>query len=181
MKGGQIVKIFATQTIGFLQKIAAEEELALEDGARLLAQAVIGDGRILLHGVGEMEAIVIEALYGPDPLPKATRLMENGRLRDDIDETDRVLLITRFSNDNDAVRLAEQLKSQGVETVAISALVKDEPSLADIVDVHIDSKLQKPVVPKEDGSRIGMPTVIAASFAYYCLLLMMDDILEEYE
>jgi uncharacterized phosphosugar-binding protein len=176
------VKIFATQMIGFLQKIAAEEELALEDGARLLAQAVIGDGRILLHGVGEMEAVVIEALYGPDPLPKAARLMENGRLRDDIDETDRVLLIARFSNDKDAISLAERLKEQGLEIAAISAVVKDEqPSLVDIVDVHIDSKLLKPIVPKEDGSRIGMPTVIAASFAYYCLLLTMDDILEEYE
>jgi uncharacterized phosphosugar-binding protein len=175
------VKIFATQTIGFLQKIAAEEELALEDGARLLAQAVIGDGRILLHGFHEMEAVVIEALYGPDPLPKAARLMENGRLRDDIDETDRVLLIARFSNDKDAISLAERLKEQGLEIAAISAVVKDEqPSLVDIVDVHIDSKLLKPVIPKDDGSRIGMPTVITASFAYYCLLLTMDDILEEY-
>jgi uncharacterized phosphosugar-binding protein len=175
------VKIFATQTIGFLQKIAAEEELALEDGARLLAQAVIGDGRILLHGFHEMEAVVIESLYGPDPLPKAARLMENGRLRDDIDETDRVLLIARFSNDKDAISLAERLKEQGLEIAAISAVVKDEqPSLVDIVDVHIDSKLLKPVIPKDDGSRIGMPTVITASFAYYCLLLTMDDILEEY-
>ncbi|NUK29959.1 DUF2529 domain-containing protein [Parageobacillus sp. VR-IP] len=175
------MKIFATQTIGFLQKIAAEEELALEDGARLLAQAVIGDGRILLHGFHEMEAVVIEALYGPDPLPKAARLMENGRLRDDIDETDRVLLIARFSNDKDAISLAERLKEQGLEIAAISAVVKDEQrSLVDIVDVHIDSKLLKPVIPKDDGSRIGMPTVITASFAYYCLLLTMDDILEEY-
>ncbi|MED5075037.1 DUF2529 family protein, partial [Anoxybacillus geothermalis] len=41
-KGGQMMKILATQTIGLLQKIAADEEWALEDGARLLAQAVVG-------------------------------------------------------------------------------------------------------------------------------------------
>jgi uncharacterized phosphosugar-binding protein len=176
------VKIFTTQMIGILQKIAAEEELALEDGARLLAQAIIGDGRILLHGFHEMEAVVIEALCGQDKLPKAARLMENGHLRNDIDETDRVLLVTRFSNDKDAINLAEQLKEKGLEIAAISAVVKDEqPSLVDIVDVHIDSKLPKPIIPRDDGSRIGFPTVITASFAYYCLLLTIYDILEEYE
>jgi hypothetical protein len=176
------VKIFATQMIGYLKKISEEEEMAFEDGARLLAQAIVGDGRVLLHGFHEMEAVVIEALYGPDPLPRATRLMENGRLRSDIDETDRVLLVARFSHDNDAIRLAEQLKERGLEIAAISAVVKDEqPSLVDIVDVHIDSKLLKPIIPKDDGSRIGMPTVITASFAYYGLLLTIYDILEEYE
>jgi uncharacterized phosphosugar-binding protein len=176
------VKIFSTQMIGYLKKIAEEEEMAFEDGARLLAQALIGDGRILLHGFHEMEAVVIEALYGQDKLPKAVRLMENGHLRHDIDETDRVLLIARFSNDKDAIRLAERLKQQGLEIAAISAVVKDEqPSLVDIVDVHIDSKLVKPIIPKDDGSRIGFPTVITASFAYYCLLLTIYDILEEYE
>ncbi|SFA42305.1 protein of unknown function [Parageobacillus thermantarcticus] len=176
------MKIFATQMIGYLKKIAEEEEMALEDGARLLAQAIVGDGRILLHGFHEMEAVVIEALYGHDKLPKAVRLMENGHLRNDIDETDRILLIARFSNDQDAIRLAERLKEQGLEIAAISAVVKDEqPSLVDVVDVHIDSKLLKPIIPKDDGSRIGMPTVITASFAYYCLLLTIYDILEEYE
>jgi uncharacterized phosphosugar-binding protein len=176
------VKIFTTQMIGYLKKIAEEEEMAFEDGARLLAQAIIGEGRILLHGFHEMEAVVIEALCGQDKLPKAVRLMENGHLRNDIDETDRVLLIARFSNDKDAISLAERLKEQGLEIAAISAVVKDEqPSLVDIVDVHIDSKLLKPIVPKEDGSRIGFPTVITASFAYYCLLLTIYDILEEYE
>jgi hypothetical protein len=168
--------------IGYLKKVAEEEEMAFEDGARLLAQAIIGDGRILLHGFHEMEAVVIAALCGQDKLPKAARLMENGHLRNDINETDRVLLIAPFSNDKDAIRLAERLKEQGLEIAAISAVVKDEqPSLVDIVDVHIDSKLLKPIIPKDDGSRIGLPTVITASFAYYCLLLTMDDILEEYK
>ncbi|MED5043330.1 DUF2529 family protein, partial [Geobacillus stearothermophilus] len=60
------MKILATQTIGLLQKIAADEEWALEDGARLLAQAVVGDGRIWLYGAGELDAVVTAALLGPD-------------------------------------------------------------------------------------------------------------------
>ena len=154
------MKILTTQMIGMLQKIAADEELALEDGARLLAQAVMGDGCIWLYGTGELDAVVTAALLGPDPLPKATRLKPG--MADDWNERDRALVFTRFSNDEEAVRLVEQLQAHGVDTVAVSTLVKGEPRLADVAAVHIDSKLSRPLVPTEDGRRIAMPTVVAA-------------------
>ncbi|ATA61692.1 hypothetical protein GS458_3266 [Geobacillus stearothermophilus] len=173
-----MMKILATQTIGLLQKIAADEEWALEDGARLLAQAVVGDGRIWLYGAGELDAVVTAALLGPDRLPKAARI--ESREVGDWNETDRALVFARFSNDNEAIRLVEQLQGHGVDTVAVSALVKDEPGLAELATVHIDSKLSRPLVPTEDGRRIAMPTVTAASFIYYGLVVLLDDILQEY-
>ncbi|AMX85049.1 hypothetical protein GS3922_16330 [Geobacillus subterraneus] len=173
------MKILTTQTIGLLQKIAADEELALEDGARLLAQAAISNGRIWLYGTGELDAVVAAALLGPDSLPKAAHLEPEAA--DDWNETDRALVFARFSNDKEAIRLVEQLQANGVDTVAVSTLVKDEPGLADIAAVHIDSKLSRPLVPTEDGRRIAMPTVVAASFIYYGLLVLLDEILEEYQ
>lgn len=170
---------FNDATIGLLQKIAADEELALEDGARLLAQAAIGDGRIWLYGIGELDAVVTAALLGPDPLPKAKRLEPTAT--DEWQETDRALLFARFSADPEAIRLVEQLQAHGVDAVAVAALVKDEPGLADMATVFIDSKLSRPLVPTEDGRRIGMPTIITASFIYYGLRVLLDEILAEYE
>ncbi|MED4878861.1 DUF2529 family protein, partial [Anoxybacillus geothermalis] len=110
------MKILATQTIGLLQKIAADEEWALEDGARLLAQAVVGDGRIWLYGAGELDAVVTAALLGPARLPKAAR--SESREVGEWKETDRALGCARGSHDNEAIRLVDPLPGHGVDTVA---------------------------------------------------------------
>jgi phosphopantothenoylcysteine synthetase/decarboxylase len=175
-----MLKIFTTQLTGLFKKMSEQEEFAFEDGARLLAQASLGEGKILIHGFNEMEAIVFEALHGAEPLPKADRLFINGQLTE-IDETDRILLITRFSSDKEAIALAKQLREQGHWLVAISAVTEtSSPSLVDYVDVHIDTKLTKPLIPDEDGSRFGFPSVMMALFAYHGLVLTMKEILSEY-
>ena len=51
----------------------------IEDSARLLAQALVGDGFIYLHGTNEMEGVVAEALFGAEPMKQAKRLFENGK------------------------------------------------------------------------------------------------------
>ena len=93
-----MIKILLTQLNGYFNKLAESEEMAIEDGARLLAQAIMGDGRLLIHGFDEMEAVVLEATKGKETLSKAEPLIENGTIRSDIDDTDRVLLVARFSN-----------------------------------------------------------------------------------
>ncbi|HZG59034.1 MAG TPA: DUF2529 domain-containing protein [Anoxybacillus sp.] len=175
-----MLKIFMTQLSGYFKKIAEQEEFNLEDGARLLAQALFGDGHIFLHGFNEMEAIVLEATKGQEPMPKAKKLIENGTMAD-VDETDRILLITRFSHDKEAIALAQQLKERGLQIVGLSAVVDEaNASLVDYVDVHIDTKLVKPLIPDEDGSRFGFPAVMTALFTYYGLLFTIKEILDEY-
>ena len=56
-----------------------KEEMNIEDSARLLAQALVGDGFIYLHGTNEMEGVVAEALFGAEPMKQAKRLFENGK------------------------------------------------------------------------------------------------------
>jgi uncharacterized phosphosugar-binding protein len=175
-----MLKIFMTQLSGYFKKIAEQEEFNLEDGARLLAQAVFGDGHIYIHGFHEMEAVVLEAIKGQEPMPKAKKLIENGALAK-VNETDRILLVTRFSNDKEAIALAQLLKEKGLQIVGLSAVVNESNlSLADYVDVHIDTKLVKPLIPDEDGNRFGFPAIMTALFAYYGLYFTMKEILEEY-
>lgn len=49
-------KIFTTQLIGRLQKIS-EQELDIEDAARLLAQALVGEGSIYIFGENDLRSV----------------------------------------------------------------------------------------------------------------------------
>jgi len=175
------MKIFSTQLTGVFSKIVEQEELAIEDSARLLSQAILSDGTVYIHGFEEMDAICSEAINGAEPLPSTKRLFENHQMAI-VSEIDRVLLITRFSTDENAISLAEELNKKGIPTVAISAVVKDSPkSLDQTVDFHIDSKLLKPLIPDEDGTRYGFPSTMAALFAYYNLAFTIRETIKEYE
>ena len=89
----------------FLQSFS-KEEMNIEDSARLLAQALVGEGFIYLHGTNEMDGIVAEALFGAEPMKQAKRLFENGK-EVEVTSADRVLLISRFSTDEEVVAIAK--------------------------------------------------------------------------
>ncbi|MFB9760203.1 DUF2529 domain-containing protein [Ectobacillus funiculus] len=175
-----MLKIFSTQLSGYFKRIAEQEEMNIEDGARLLAQALIGNGSVYMHGMKEMEGVVLEALYGEEPLEGAKPLFEGGELAA-ITSADRVLLISRFSTDTEAVELARRLQTEGHFIVGVSAIKEGMHSLEQFTDVHIDTKLIKGLIPDEDGSRFGFPSLILALLAYYGLKFTMDEIMAEYK
>ncbi|WP_223701019.1 DUF2529 domain-containing protein [Sutcliffiella deserti] len=179
-----MLKIFTTQLQGVFSRIAGNEDFLLEDGARLLAQALVGDGRIYIHGVREMKAIEAEAVDGAEPLQKAAPLSSLTSYQE-LTETDRVLLVSRFSTDEEAVHTAKALKEHGMEIVAVSTIVAAETSgaasLEEIADVHIDMKLKKPLIPGEDGERFGFPSSMTALYVYYGLAFTIKEMMEELE
>ncbi|CAM4069481.1 hypothetical protein BAMA_01505 [Bacillus manliponensis] len=173
-------KIFSTQLNGYFTRISQNEEANIEDSARLLAQAMIGDGTIYLHGTKEMEGVVCEALYGAEPLKNAKRLFE-GEAKANVTSADRVLLISRSSTDEEIISLAKNFQEEGNFIVGISALQEGEQSLEQFTDVHIDTKLLKALIPDDDGSRYGFPSLMIALFAYHNLKFTIDEIMNEYE
>ena len=100
-----MLKFFNSIKWLFLQSFS-KEEMNIEDSARLLAQALVGDGFIYLHGTNEMEGVVAEALFGAEPMKQAKRLFENGK-EAEVTSADRVLLISRFSTDEAIVEIAK--------------------------------------------------------------------------
>ncbi|MGQ0451938.1 DUF2529 family protein [Bacillus sp. SS-TM] len=154
-------------------------QLTFEDSARLLAQALVGDGFIYLHGTNEMEGVVAEALFGAEPMKQAKRLFENGK-EVEVTSADRVLLISRFSTDEAVVEIAKKLQEEGHSIVGISALQEGTESLERYTDVHIDTKLLKGLIPDDEGNRYGFPSLIVALFAYHGIKFTIDEMLNEY-
>ncbi|MED3861783.1 DUF2529 family protein [Priestia megaterium] len=176
-----MLKIFTTQLSGFFKRIEEQEEFQFEDAARILAQASVGEGFIYIYGVEEMHAITLEALSSAEPLSQAKAFPLHEL--DQLTSVDRVLLVSRFSTDNKAVEIAEHLKKRDIPFVSIAAVPKEiaEPSLTALADAHIDTKLLKPLIPGEDGSRFGFPAMMVALYAYYGLTFTLKEIVEEYE
>lgn len=172
-----MLKIFSTQLNGLYKKIIEKEEFNLEDAARLLTQATVGDGIIYIHGFGEMDGVSKEALHGMEPLLKAADYNSDITLS----QEDRFLLFSRYSNDQEAVQLAQKLNGDGIPFVAVSTIVQTETdSLETLADVHINLQVERGLIPKEDGNRMGYPTLLVALFVYFGIKFTIEEILHEY-
>ena len=173
-----MIKMFTTQVTGLFKRIYDKQEFEIEDGARLLAQAVIGQGNVYMKGYGEMEAVTAEALFGAEPLPSAKRYDSSIKLT----EADRVLIVSRFSTDEEAVALGKKLSDDGVPFVAVSGVIEGDDSLLDIADVHLDTKVIKGMLPGDEiGERVSFPSSMAALYLYFAMAFVIREMLEEFE
>jgi uncharacterized phosphosugar-binding protein len=174
-----MLKMFSTQLTGLFKRIQDKEEFAFEDAARLIAQAAVSDGSIFLFGHKEMEAVVLEATIGAEPLRYAKSFPND---LTDIQESDRAIIISRYSTDLEAIECGKKLQEIGVPFVAISTkMAADTEDLFDLADVTMNLQLSKGLLPDEVGNRYGLPSSMAALFAYYGLKFTFDEILAEYE
>lgn len=62
-----MLKIFTTQLTGIFSRIQDKESDAIEDGARLLAQAVISGHSIYLYGANELQGVFLRPLKAKNP------------------------------------------------------------------------------------------------------------------
>lgn len=176
-----MLKMLTTQLTGLFKKIADQEEFALEDGARLLAQAPAGDGTIYLFATGEMKAVVAEATEGAETLVAVHVLTDS--LVDSLTSADRVLLFTRYNVDREALELAKRLKVKNIPFVSVSAISEHslDVDLLDLSPVHIQLQLKAGLLPDEQGERHLLPFSMAALFVYHILALTVDEILKEFQ
>jgi hypothetical protein len=167
-----MLKMFTTQLTGLLKRIEEKEEYSFEDGARLLAQ-----GPIYIFATKEMKAVEFEAIEGAEPLKGAKVFERVGELTD----SDRVLIFSRYSSDEDAVEVAAQLQEKAIPFVAVSTAVPEGGKLQELADLHIDLRLTKGLLPDDFGNRYGYPSSMAALFVYFGLKFTIEEILAEYE
>jgi uncharacterized phosphosugar-binding protein len=176
-----MLKIFLTQISGLLNAVLEKEEQQIEEGSRLLAQTVLSDGTVYFYGFHEMEAVLSEALYGENKFPKGKRLTDE--CSSQLTSIDTVVVATRYQQDAEALELSRRLKEEtGCKIILVAALSQaEQPTEISPIDIVIDSKTIRGLVPQEDGSRLGFPSALTALFVYYALYLTTSEFLEEYE
>lgn len=171
------MKILTTQIGGLLQRAGSNNEEAVEETARLLAQATIGEGRVIFAGFDEMEAVGLNAMLSAEPFRGAVRY-EAGM---EIHSADRVWLFARSATDVSALQLAEMLAGQFIPFAVVAAeKATDDNKLADLAYTYMATGVTKGILPGEDiGSRIVQPNLLAALFLYEAVKMAYDEMVSE--
>lgn len=170
------MKILTTQISGLFQRIAANGEEAIDETARLLAQATIGEGRVILAGFKEMEAVVLTALHGVEPLYGAVRYEEGM----EIGSADRVWLLTRNASDTESLELARTLADRFIPFAVLATEKPGEDNeLENLAYTYVSTGLTRGLLPGENGERIVQPHGMAALFVYEAVKLAYDEMLAD--
>ncbi|WAA12199.1 DUF2529 family protein [Fervidibacillus halotolerans] len=172
-------KIFTTQLIGKLKKIEQEEQDAVEDGARLLSQALVGDGNVYIYAQQEMTGIFHVAAFGEEPLQRVKSL--SNETIDEISSSDRGILFSKTADDEQLLHIARILRKKHVPFAVVCSTHEKEHEIEDLADVLINLHIDQGLVPTFDGKRVGYPHTIAALFVYHHMKLLIDEMLEDYE
>lgn len=173
-------KILTTQLTGLFQRIGQSEEEAIEETARLLAQAAIGQGTVYFATFGELEAIAIQAQHGVQPFAKFARYDEAIELM----PADRVIIFTRQASDEQALTLARKLNAEFIPFAAVASEVAGaDNELSDLAYTYISLKMRGGILPHPTklGERIVFPHIMAALYIYEAIKMEFDEMVADDE
>lgn len=173
-------KILTTQMTGLLQRIQTSEEEAIEDTARLLAQAGIGQGNVYFACFGELKGVEINALEGAAPFIKAVPWSPEAQLT----EADRVIIFTRSCQNAEAVALAQKLYDLFIPFAAIASEPADSDNeLSELAYTYISMKIRGGILPHPSklGERVVFPHLMAALFIYEAIKMEYDEMVADDE
>lgn len=170
------MKMLTTQISGLLQRIAMNGEEAIEETARLLAQATIGEGRVIIAGYEDMDAVVSAAKFGADVFTRVIRYEEGM----DIDKSDRVWILTRTETDEPALELARDLAGRFIPFAAVASGKADENNeLAELAFTYVSTGITRGLLPGDNQERIVHPHSLAALFIYEAVKRSYDEMLSD--
>lgn len=171
-------KILTTQMTGLLQRISSSEEFAIEDTARLLAQAAIGEGNVYFICFDELKAVQLNALESAEPFYKLATYNEDTVLTD----ADRVIIFTRSASNPEAIAFAQKLFDDFIPFAAVASEVESaENELSNLAYTYISLKIRGGILPHPTnlGERIVFPHLMAALFIYEAIKMEYDEMIGE--
>ncbi|MBD8025479.1 DUF2529 family protein [Ureibacillus sp. Re31] len=173
-------KILSTQMSGLFQRIIQSEEEAIEETARLLAQASVGEGNVYFACFGELLPIEIKALGKTEPFANLSKWTPETSLTD----ADRVCIFTTSCEDQEALSLAKKLYEDFIPFAVIAPEQQsDNNELSNLAYTYVSMKVRGGLLPHpvRIGERVVIPHLIAALFIYEAIKLNYDEMISDDE
>lgn len=174
------MKILTTQLTGLFQRISQSEEEAIEETARLLAQASVGEGKIYFACFDELQAVELHALQGSEPIKNLAKWTPDTVITD----VDRVCIFTKSCENSNALALAKQLSEEFIPFAAVASEKVDENNvLSELAYTYVSMKIRGGILPHPTklGERTVVPHLIAALFIYEAIKLNYDEMMTDDE
>lgn len=169
------MKMLTTQLNGLLDRIATNNEDAIEETARLLAQATVGEGRVIIAGFDELKIVHTVATDAKTPFAGAIAYDEDL----EIDQADRVWIFTRSANEPGALELARKLAEKFIPFAVVAPEKEEAHELANLAMTYLSTGLLRGLLPGEDGERIVEPHALAALFIYEAVKISYDEMIDD--
>ncbi|WP_414047214.1 DUF2529 family protein [Macrococcus equi] len=163
-----MLKIMNTQINGIFKKIDLQET-ELDIAGRLLAQAVVGEGKIYVKGFGDLKYFEDFVVSSKENLFDAAIYTTDNL----VDATDRVLVMSD-NYDESTAAFVDSLESRDIDYV----LVCNKHEGINAMN-FIDLSTPRALVPTEDFSRIITPHLMAMNYIYYAIYSVMHEMLVE--
>lgn len=166
-------KILQTQLNNIYNQLNAQEE-EIEIAARLLAQAVHGEGSVVMktfHDFTKIEPLLIEGelkLGSPSLFSSIEAL----------GTPDRVLVVAN-TFDEEVKAFTETLSANAVEFVLISNYNRHEAETIDSFHHYINLSSPRPLIPTPNFDKIVNPYINAFIYLYYHLYVLIDEMTNE--
>lgn len=171
---------FSQLLIKHLEKITESLTYEIEDTARLLAQALVGEGDIYFFTEGEMKGIFLQAVHGAEPLRPTDRIKElTPGQYEELTSADRVLIFSRSADDERVLELARYLYKEHIPFAAIASATGKETPLHDLADIFIDMSLTNGLIPRGFAPISGHPDLLVALFIYHQIQFQLEDLFSD--
>lgn len=170
-------KMLTTQLTGLYQRVLQTEEDNIEDAARLLAQAAIGEGNVYFACFGELQAVEDNAFLSAAPFTQLARYTPDVELTD----ADRVCIFTPTASNEAAISLAQYCNDHFIPfAVVASEKAADDNVLSDLAYVYISLKVRGGLLPHPTdlSKRVVMPHLLSALFVYEAMKLSYDEMVD---
>ncbi len=172
------MKILTTQLTGLFQRIAQSEEDAIEETARLLAQATVGQGKVYFACFDGLETVELNALNSSEPFYK----LEKWTTETEITDVDRVCIFTKSSQNEAAINLAKKLYEKFIPFAVIaSEPPSDTNELSELAYTYISMKIRGGILPHPTklGERTLIPHLLSALYIYEAVKLSYDEFITD--
>ncbi|WP_040227597.1 DUF2529 family protein, partial [Bhargavaea cecembensis] len=102
---------------------------------------------------------------------------------EEVTSADRVWILTRSADDEEALALARNLSEQFIPFAAAASEPEDAEGneLADLATVYVSLGVKKGLIPDDDGGRTVLPHALAGLFIYEAVRLEYAELLAEFE
>ncbi|SDI47449.1 DUF2529 family protein [Natribacillus halophilus] len=170
-----MLKSYTTQLQHVFTTIRNEEE-TIADGARLLAQALVGNGNIYVCA-GKPFASLAETIVHNQDTPGRIHFIPWYK-KEQATAADRLLVLTDGSETEEDTSQLQQLLEAYIPLVFLGPAHPRLTFVEGMEDPIVITTPSSPIVPDYDGDRRGYPTEIAIIYAYQAIIFEILDMID---